>query len=286
MERKIGEVFEYQGKKLIVQYVPEENCKGCFFDGCCTRGAKSVTGYCDEENRTDGSFVIFTEVKDELTEQLEERPDLLAILKYCPKGTEFWSPMLGYVKFICLGESIFPVEDKNGRSWDINRDSTMTIDGITSAEPMLFPSKEQRDWSKVEYKPTIDTLPKTWEEFCKTCEVQRGEAYFDISCDIMVHDDDYGTREVNTDKNTLPSKEAAEAHLALMQLHQLRDYWRQGWKPEGGKTAYAIIKRLNGEYAVNNYDVISRFLQFQDRVRAEKFLDCFRDLIKLAGDLI
>lgn len=177
MERKIGEVFEYQGKKLRVQYVPEENCKGCFFDGCCTRGAKSVTGYCDEENRTDGSFVIFTEVKDEPTEQPEERPDLLAILKYCPEGTEFWSPMLGYVKFICLGESTFPVEDKNGRSWDINRDSTMTIDGITSAEPMLFPSKEQRDWSKWKCpKPKFD--PKTLQPFDKVLtRIGDGDVY-------------------------------------------------------------------------------------------------------------
>lgn len=36
----------------------------------------------------------------------------------------------------------------------------------------------------------------------------------------------------NADKNMLPSLEAAKAHLAYIQLHQLRDCYRQDWLPD------------------------------------------------------
>ena len=51
-----------------------------------------------------------------------------------------------------------------------------------------------------------------------------------MSCQIirLVYEID---RDKDSDKNILPSKQAAEAHLALMQLHQLRDCYRQGWTP-------------------------------------------------------
>ena len=47
-------------------------------------------------------------------------------------------------------------------------------------------------------------------------------------------------RYSGTDKNVLPSKKAAEQHLALMQLHQLRDCYRNGWKPKSSSSVYSI----------------------------------------------
>ena len=78
---------------------------------------------------------------------MNENIDLTKILKDCPKGTEFWSPMLGDVKFIRINKSKIIVDTKEC-SWEINSDSTVQIDCFTSVEPMLFPSREQRDWSK------------------------------------------------------------------------------------------------------------------------------------------
>ena len=99
---------------------------------------------------------------------------------------------------------------------------------------------------------------------------------------------DGGTRGEMRDRNVLPSKQAAEAHLALMQLHQLRDAWREGWVPDwndGGQNKY-VIAYDKGEFEIWQYHTVSRFLAFQDEKRADEFKDCFIDLIRKAGDLI
>ena len=89
------------------------------------------------------------------------------------------------------------------------------------------------------------------------------------------------------DKNVLPNKQAAEAHLALMQLHQLRDCYRQGWMPNLTipKSNFAIFY-MKGKYSVEEFMYSSEFLSFQSKEIAELFLNNFRDLIEKAGDLI
>jgi hypothetical protein len=97
---------------------------------------------------------------------MNENINLCEILKDCPMGTPFWSPILGGVKFMDIDESFVTVEDKFGSSWDINSDSTLTISKNKSEEPMLYPSREQRDWSKWQCpKPKFD--PKTLQPFDK-----------------------------------------------------------------------------------------------------------------------
>ena len=87
---------------------------------------------------------------------MNENIDLTQILKDCPKGTKFYSNVLGEVEFICIDSDIYKikVEATNGE-----------INGFTSkgmyrwefnGECNLFPSKDQRDWSKFTapwYKP-------------------------------------------------------------------------------------------------------------------------------------
>ena len=100
-------------------------------------------------------------------------------------------------------------------------------------------------------------------------------------------------RNTEYDKNVLPSKEAAEQHLALIQLHQLRDCYRQGWIPDWKDSKNKICIKYNNIYSNTNtnYTIIVRintqeFLSFQSREIAEEFLNNFKDLIKQAGDLV
>ena len=87
-------------------------------------------------------------------------------------------------------------------------------------------------------------------------------------------------------KNILTSDKTIKQHLALMQLHQLRDCYRQGWEPDwNGYSKYVIVKN-RGEYDVFTSNWASRFLTFQDRETAKEFLANFRELIEQAGDLI
>lgn len=130
-------------------------------------------------------------------------------------------------------------------------------------------------------------LPKTWEEFCKRKEIKKGECFINTSCYIMeVRIDRYNERRKNYDRNILPNNKSAEQHLVLMQLHQLRDCYRQGWTPTVDKVSFGIIRRVGGDLGTDRFMYSSRFLSFQSAEIAKEFLDNFRDLIEQAGELI
>ena len=151
MERKIGETFEYKGKIFKVTEAKGDICIGCFFNGRCF--ASDVAGECESEYRSDKKEVIFVEIQEQPHEQDEhpQRLNLCELLKHCPQGETFWSPMLDGVKFSCIDEErqMIIVETIEGHfTWEINADGTISIDEVTSPEIMLYPSGEQRDWSK------------------------------------------------------------------------------------------------------------------------------------------
>ena len=132
-------------------------------------------------------------------------------------------------------------------------------------------------------------LPKTWGEFCKNYEIQNNECYISPNSTIKpaTLSNDPHLRLIRTDSNLLPNKQAAEAHLALIKLHQLRDCYRQGWKPDWTipKSNFAIFY-MKGRYTVEEFIYSREFLTFQTREIASEFLTNFRELIEEAGDLI
>lgn len=108
-----------------------------------------------------------------IMEEQKKGLDLVEILKDCPKGTKLWSPMCGECELrevrVGIG-SIYPIAimfQKDGEKVTCE----FTINGcyfidVDSAECMLFPSKDNRDWStfKVE-KPKWN--PETLQPFDK-----------------------------------------------------------------------------------------------------------------------
>lgn len=67
MERKIGEVFEYDGKKLRVIEEPFDTCDGCYFNGkvCQEASILKIIGNCGcIILRKDKINIVFKEVKD------------------------------------------------------------------------------------------------------------------------------------------------------------------------------------------------------------------------------
>ena len=98
---------------------------------------------------------------------MNENIDLIKILKDCPKGTEFYSCVYGKVRFDCLKPCDYPVLTL--RSDDLY--AVFSREGkyadTPDSECCLFPSKEQRDWSKFEApwykKDKFD--PKTLKPF-------------------------------------------------------------------------------------------------------------------------
>lgn len=75
--------------------------------------------------------------------------NIAEILRKCPNGTKLYSPIFGELSFLYfMSCSLYPLYCKVIRSGYI---VSFTEDGkrnITDAEPTLFPSRTQRDWSK------------------------------------------------------------------------------------------------------------------------------------------
>ena len=148
--------------------------------------------------------------------------------------------------------------------------------------------------NKVIFEDIKPQLPKTWEEFCKQNVIRDGEYYIDSFSGIIKKTSIGTMRNCSFDRNILPNNQAAEAHLALMQLHQLRDCYRKGWLPnleDEADEKYGIERLYNRatgrlELRVVWCDHVSTFLLFPSYKMANEFLTNFRELIEQAGDLI
>ena len=161
-ERKIGEIFEFEGKTLKAIESKHYTCYGCFFNGNCVP-CKNI-GYCGPEHRTDKKNIMFVEVEQ------PQKLNLCDILKNCPQGEMFWSPIFGYVKFHDINQkrNFINIASENGNIWNINADGTISFGTITSPEVMLYPSKDQRDWDKFTPQLKKDKFdPKTLKPFDK-----------------------------------------------------------------------------------------------------------------------
>ena len=98
---------------------------------------------------------------------MNENLNLVEILKDCPKGTKLYSTVYGDVDFDGIGngsEYLVKYVKLDGSI------GSVTAQGLVLAcydgECTLFPSKEQRDWSKFKpKKPKFD--PKTLQPFDK-----------------------------------------------------------------------------------------------------------------------
>ena len=125
---------------------------------------------------------------------MNENLNLVEILKNCPSGTKLYSPLFGEVEFQEVTEDFnFPINvmAKYGNIY------SFTLIGrlYTSyeGECMLFPSKEQRDWSKFKVKkPKFDL--NTLQPFDKV--LIRDKIIDKWKCSLFSHivNGDYGCK--------------------------------------------------------------------------------------------
>ena len=99
---------------------------------------------------------------------MNEKLNLAEILKDCPKGTKLYSPVWGEVYFEkILGHPYYAISINT-----LSGNKCLTKEGCyiiaDDTECIIFPSKEQRDWSKFKVKsnkPKFD--PKTLKPYDK-----------------------------------------------------------------------------------------------------------------------
>ena len=112
---------------------------------------------------------------------MNENINLTKILKDCPKGWKFWSPIFGEVEFERnyrdKGSNHISI-NKDGTEWYFTSDAKIILGNGKSQEIMIYPSRHLLDWSKFTApwykKEKFD--PKTLKPFdrilgrdCDTC---------------------------------------------------------------------------------------------------------------------
>lgn len=129
-------------------------------------------------------------------------------------------------------------------------------------------------------------LPNTWNEFCLETPIKQFEYYISADSGISQRADGV-IRRIECDKNVLPNKKSAENILALCQLTQLRDRYRQGWVPnlKNNENKY-IIDYVEDNLYLSIYKYNNTFLSFQSKEIRDLFVKNFKDLIELAKEYI
>lgn len=217
-----------------------------------------------------------------------EELNLITLLKDCPKGTKFYSPICGVVEFVTIGgifATNYPIKTTNNID-----DFYFTKEGYYNMKgtPEVLKKLALQAFTEIELQQA--TCVKSWKEFCKTHN-RKGEYFINqFSEAIPVVDFCNHPRDSKVDKNLLASKKDAEAILALIQLKRLRDQWWESlnWKPDytNNKITKYTIVLIRNKIVIDYTYILDRFLTFPTREIAEDFLKCFGDLIEKAKELI
>ena len=144
--------------------------------------------------------------------------------------------------------------------------------------------KEKSTFEEIVFKKVEDPfskLPKTWEEYCK--QTKGYTSYYGDSTEDNTHETKFSKFY-----NEFSTKERVKQYAALGRLLQLRDYWVSNWKDDS-KNFVAAIYHFDGE--IVNINISKKrssnySLTFPTREIAQKFIECFKDLINEAYPLI
>ncbi len=74
--------------------------------------------------------------------------NIAELLKYCPKGTKLYSPLCGECVFDRLYMGTIICKKQNTQEITFTSEGYYMLPVFDNCECMIFPSKDQRDWSK------------------------------------------------------------------------------------------------------------------------------------------
>jgi len=125
-------------------------------------------------------------------------------------------------------------------------------------------------------------LPKSWKE------LQQVDGYFINGKSIITKH--VGKLPLESSKDVFPTKELAEASLALSQLLQLRDVYNGDWKVDlnnkPNEMRYIIINHCNNISKRANCGGDNIILSFEKENIRNQFFTNFQDLLEIAKPLL
>ena len=136
--------------------------------------------------------------------------------------------------------------------------------------------REHSTFENIIFRKVERKLPKKWEDL-ENVNGHYADSWGDVRCYYGVNTPDH------TNKNIFPTKEEAEACLALAQLRQLRDRYNGGWKPNYKDNNVKYLLYYWGDTITKSRTTgASNLLVFKTEELRDKFLENFRDLIETA----
>lgn len=139
--------------------------------------------------------------------------------------------------------------------------------------------KNKSTLEEIVFKPVKKNLPKSLEE------LENIQGYW-VTSHCRIIKNYVKCRDEN--KNLFVTEAQAKASIALAQLSQLREVYRDGWKPDYNSYSqkkYTIIN-INEILIVNHAVNQHYFLAFQSAEIRDEFLNNFKDLIEEASPLL
>ena len=133
--------------------------------------------------------------------------------------------------------------------------------------------RQKSTFEKIVFKK-IPENPKTWEEYCS---LMKGKTVYYTNCNTIT------VSGFSDAHDKFVNKKRAEQFIALGKLLQLRDYWT---KRSEFKDAIGVFTLSDGVIAADNCDINEYALTFPTQEMADKFINCFRDLIIKASPLV
>ena len=126
-------------------------------------------------------------------------------------------------------------------------------------------------------------LPKTWKEFVNVADAKK-IPFTRFSLGLVPCETIEG--EIRNDHivNFLPTAKDIEAHLALIKLHNLRDYYRDSFEGEKEQTYSIVFDKYDEKFKIiKGYGM---FLSFPSYDIASSFFTNFESYIQIAKDLL
>ena len=133
--------------------------------------------------------------------------------------------------------------------------------------------RQKSTFEKIIFKK-IPENPKTWEEYCT---LMKGKTVYYTNCNTIT------VSGFSDAHDKFVTKKRAEQFIALGMLLQLRDCWVKRSKFENAIGIYTWNDVL---IATDDCDINEYALTFPTQEMADKFITCFRDLIKQASPLV
>ena len=133
--------------------------------------------------------------------------------------------------------------------------------------------KQKSTFEKIIFKK-IPENPKTWEDYCS---LMKGKTVYYTNCNTIT------VSGFSDAHDKFVNKKRAEQFIALGKLLQLHDYWL---KRSEFKDAIGVFTLSGGVIVTHEFDIDDYALTFPTQEMADKFINCFRDLIIKASPLV